>query len=49
MLNFDNSQGIKFNIETSVDVGDSIYFVLNNNQSSSYDTTYWLSNIKFAN
>lgn len=48
MLDFDDAQGIKFSVATSVNTGDTIYFVLNQNQSSSYDTTYWLSNIKIA-
>lgn len=48
MLDFDDAQGIKFSVATSVNTGDTICFVLNQNQSSSYDTTYWLSNIKIA-
>jgi hypothetical protein len=37
----DDISGISHNFETSVNVGDAIYFIVNKNGNTSYDTTEW--------
>lgn len=49
VLSYNDAQGIRFHVSTTINQGDTIYFVVNQNQTSSYDTTYWSSYIQFSN
>lgn len=49
VLDYDDAQGKEFEVPIEVASGDNIHFIVNANQSSNYDTTFWVSNIKFAN
>ena len=42
------AEAITQQLSTEVATGDTIYFVLNRNADSSYDTTYWEAEISFA-
>jgi hypothetical protein len=44
---FNDTQGIDVNIATEVEKGDSIYFIVNQNQTIDYDTTYWNPTIMY--
>ncbi|EJW16687.1 hypothetical protein M5X00_16115 [Paenibacillus alvei] len=37
----DDTKGVNISLVTEVEKGDSIYFIVNQNQTIDYDTTYW--------
>lgn len=47
-LDYNDAIGYKERVATEVQGGDKIYFIVNQNQSASYDTTFWKVDISFA-
>lgn len=43
----DDTKGVNISLVTEVEKGDSIYFVVNQNQTIDYDTTYWNPTIMY--
>ncbi len=47
-LLYNNATGYNFQVSTTVNTNDMIYFIVNRGQDTSYDSTYWKADIHYA-
>lgn len=47
-LEYNDATGYTERVATTVQAGDQIYFIVNQNEIASYDTTFWEADIAFA-
>lgn len=46
-ISYNDTKGVNISLVTEVEKGDSIYFIVNQNQTIDYDTTYWNPTIMY--